>query len=68
MGTRWARFVLRRPVAVLLLGVVGLGAIAVPATQLELGLPDDGSQPTPPPSAGPTTCSPRASAPASTAR
>ncbi|MDW4905667.1 MMPL family transporter [Streptomyces sp. ADMS] len=46
MGTRWARFVIRRPVAVLLFGVVGLGAIAVPATQLELGLPDDGSQPT----------------------
>ncbi|MFC8197237.1 MMPL family transporter [Streptomyces sp. NPDC057298] len=46
MGTRWASFVIRRPVAVLLLGVVGLGVIAVPATQLELGLPDDGSQPT----------------------
>ncbi|MHC3425749.1 MMPL family transporter [Streptomyces sp. DT18] len=45
-GTRWARFVLRRPVRVLLLGVIGLGVIAVPATQLELGLPDDGSQPT----------------------
>ncbi|MCC9710179.1 MMPL family transporter [Streptomyces sp. MNU76] len=46
LGTRWASFVVRRPVAVLLLGVVGLGAIALPATQLELGLPDDGSQPT----------------------
>ncbi|OQD55727.1 hypothetical protein BM536_014655 [Streptomyces phaeoluteigriseus] len=46
LGTRWANFVIRRPVAVLLFGVVGLGAIAVPATQLELGLPDDGSQPT----------------------
>ncbi|WP_416986518.1 MMPL family transporter [Streptomyces sp. T028] len=46
MGARWASFVVRRPVAVLLLGVVGLGAIALPATQLELGLPDDGSQPT----------------------
>ncbi|MBD9733018.1 MMPL family transporter [Streptomyces sp. H28] len=46
MGTRWARFVVRRPVAVLLLGVVGLGAAAVPAASLELGLPDDGSQPT----------------------
>ncbi|HZF90189.1 MMPL family transporter [Streptomyces sp.] len=45
MGTRWASFVVRRPVAVLLLGVVGLGAAAVPATSLELGLPDDGSQP-----------------------
>ncbi|MEU1519906.1 MMPL family transporter [Streptomyces sp. NPDC005811] len=46
MGARWASFVVRRPVAVLLLGVVGLGAIALPATRLELGLPDDGSQST----------------------
>ncbi|WP_328725501.1 MMPL family transporter [Streptomyces sp. NBC_00259] len=46
MGTRWARFVLRRPVAVLLAGVVGLGVVAIPATSLEMGLPDDGSQPT----------------------
>jgi putative drug exporter of the RND superfamily len=46
LGARWASFVIRRPAAVLLLGLVGLGAIAVPATQLELGLPDDGSQPT----------------------
>ncbi|GGS82445.1 MMPL family transporter [Streptomyces griseoviridis] len=46
MGTRWARFVVRRPVAVLLLGIVGLGAAAVPAASLELGLGDDGSQPT----------------------
>ncbi|MET9124657.1 MMPL family transporter [Streptomyces sp. NPDC004528] len=45
MGTRWASFVVRRPLAVLLLGVVGLGAAAVPAASLELGLPDDGSQP-----------------------
>ncbi|MFC9230580.1 MMPL family transporter [Streptomyces decoyicus] len=46
MGTRWARFVLRRPIAVLLTAVIGLGAVAIPATSLELGLPDDGSQPT----------------------
>lgn len=46
MGTRWASFVVRRPVAVLLLGVIGLGAAAVPASSLELGLGDDGSQPT----------------------
>ncbi|MFI0863573.1 MMPL family transporter [Streptomyces smyrnaeus] len=45
-GTRWASFVVRRPVAVLLLGVVGLGAAAIPTSSLELGLPDDGSQPT----------------------
>ncbi|MFE7353808.1 MMPL family transporter [Streptomyces sp. NPDC057543] len=46
MGTRWARFVLRKPVWVLLAGVIGLGVIAVPAASLEMGLPDDGSQPT----------------------
>ncbi|GAA3999676.1 MMPL family transporter [Streptomyces marokkonensis] len=46
LGTRWARFVVRRPLAVLLLGVIGLGAAAIPAASLELGLPDDGSQPT----------------------
>ncbi|MQY37851.1 Membrane protein YdfJ [Streptomyces sp. RB17] len=46
MGSRWASFVVRRPVAVLLLGVLGLGAAAIPAASLELGLPDDGSQPT----------------------
>ncbi|MEW1721475.1 MMPL family transporter [Streptomyces sp. NPDC093109] len=46
MGTRWARFVLRRPVAVMLTAVVGLGVIAIPATSLELGLPDEGSQST----------------------
>ncbi|MEW2620699.1 MMPL family transporter [Streptomyces sp. NPDC048106] len=46
MGTRWASFVVRRPAAVLLLGVIGLGAAAVPVSSLELGLPDDGAQPT----------------------
>ncbi|GAA2306460.1 MMPL family transporter [Streptomyces kunmingensis] len=46
MGTRWARFVLRRPVMVLVAGVIGLGAMAIPVSSLELGLPDDGVQPT----------------------
>ncbi|MFJ4964366.1 MMPL family transporter [Streptomyces sp. NPDC088729] len=45
MGTRWARFVLRKPVWVMLAGVLGLGVIAVPAASLEMGLPDDGAQP-----------------------
>ncbi|WP_435187243.1 MMPL family transporter [Streptomyces sp. bgisy126] len=44
-GTRWARFVIRRPVLVLLVGVLGLGAVAVPAASLEMGLPDDGVKP-----------------------
>lgn len=45
MGTRWARFVVRRPVAVLLVCVAALGAVAVPAGSIELGLGDDGTQP-----------------------
>ncbi|GAA1682905.1 MMPL family transporter [Streptomyces yatensis] len=40
-GSRWARFVLRRPLPVLLLGVVGLGALAAPMTALQLGMPGD---------------------------
>ncbi|WP_460062654.1 MMPL family transporter [Streptomyces sp. YKOK-I1] len=40
-GTRWARLVLRRPVPVLVLGVLGLGALAIPMTQLQLGMPGD---------------------------
>lgn len=44
-GTRWARFILRRPVMVLLAGVIGLGIVAFPASKLEMGLPDDGAQP-----------------------
>ncbi|WP_369215026.1 MMPL family transporter [Streptomyces flavofungini] len=43
LGTRWSRFVLRRPLAVLTVAVLGLGAVAVPAASLELGLPDEGT-------------------------
>ncbi|WP_457029554.1 MMPL family transporter [Kitasatospora sp. P5_F3] len=45
-GTRWARFVTRRPVAVLVFGVLGLGVLAVPALSLDLGMPGAESQPT----------------------
>ncbi|MFJ8045547.1 MMPL family transporter [Kitasatospora sp. NPDC096147] len=45
-GARWARFVLRRPLAVLLGGVVGLGVLAAPALDLRMGLPGDESKPT----------------------
>ncbi|MFI8074993.1 MMPL family transporter [Streptomyces sp. NPDC086033] len=44
LGTRWARFVLRRPVAVLMLAGLGLGAVALPVLSLELGLPGDESK------------------------
>ncbi|MFD6229403.1 MMPL family transporter [Streptomyces sp. NPDC060232] len=46
LGSRWAGYALRHPVAVLLIGVVGLGTVAVPAASLELGLPGEGSMST----------------------
>ena len=45
MSIRWAKFVTRRPWAVVAVSVGLLGAIAVPATHMELGLPDAGSDP-----------------------
>ncbi|WP_328504418.1 MMPL family transporter [Streptomyces sp. NBC_00457] len=44
LGTRWARFVLRRPVPVLMIAGLGLGAVALPVLSLELGLPGDESK------------------------
>jgi RND superfamily putative drug exporter len=44
-SVRFVRAVTRRPLPVLLGGVVVLLALAVPATHLELGLPDAGSRP-----------------------
>ncbi|MFV0259435.1 MAG: MMPL family transporter [Acidimicrobiales bacterium] len=46
LGLRWARFLVRRAAPVLLVGLVAIGVIAAPATDLELGLPDDGSEST----------------------
>ncbi|MFH8473660.1 MMPL family transporter [Streptomyces sp. NPDC018000] len=45
MGVRWARFAVKRPIAVLLAGVALLGVTAVPAASLEMGLPGDESKP-----------------------
>ncbi|GAA4153413.1 MMPL family transporter [Actinomadura keratinilytica] len=45
MGERWARFVVRRPLPVLLLAVVGMGVVAAPALDLRLGLPGDEIKP-----------------------
>ena len=42
MGLRWAGFVTRHRAPVLLLALLGLIVVAVPATKLRLGLPDDG--------------------------
>ncbi|MFD5284813.1 MMPL family transporter [Streptomyces rubrogriseus] len=45
-SVRWARFVQRRPVPVLLGSAVLLGALAVPALDLRLGMPGDEAKPT----------------------
>src|SRR5262245_10205437 len=45
MGRRWATFVTRRKVPVLVAGIAALVLIASPATDLRLGLPDGGNQP-----------------------
>ncbi len=45
-GSRWAQTITRRPLAFLLVAIVGTGVVAIPAAQLRLGLPDDGTQPT----------------------
>ncbi|MER6081368.1 MMPL family transporter [Streptomyces sp. NPDC001833] len=45
-GLAWARTVTRRPLIVLLVGVVALLALALPARNLRLGLPSYASDPT----------------------
>jgi uncharacterized membrane protein YdfJ with MMPL/SSD domain len=46
LSLRYVRQVTRHPIAVLVAGVAVLLVVAVPALDLKLGLPDDGSQPT----------------------
>jgi uncharacterized membrane protein YdfJ with MMPL/SSD domain len=46
LSVRWAKFVIARPVKVLLVGLALLVVIAIPATHMKLGLPDGGSSPT----------------------
>jgi len=41
----WGGLVTRHPVVALMAGVLMLGALALPATQLQLALPDGGSEP-----------------------
>ncbi|GAA3127235.1 MMPL family transporter [Streptomyces rameus] len=45
MGERWGRLAIRRPLLTLLAVLVGLLAVAVPARDLQLALPDNGSAP-----------------------
>ncbi|MDX2911295.1 MMPL family transporter [Streptomyces griseiscabiei] len=44
-GLAWGRAVTRKPLLVLLAGVIGLLTLAVPARDLRLGLPSNASQP-----------------------
>ncbi len=45
VATAWVNFVTRRAVLVVLAGVALLGVLAIPAAQLQLGLPDGGNEP-----------------------
>ncbi|WP_256794626.1 MMPL family transporter [Terrabacter sp. Ter38] len=44
-GFAWGRFTVRHRVPVLLVGIVVLGAVALPAADMRLALPDDGTAP-----------------------
>jgi RND superfamily putative drug exporter len=44
-GFRWARLVTRARIPVLVVGILGLGALALPAAGMRLALPDAGSGP-----------------------
>lgn len=45
-GVRWGRFIGRAPVAVVAIIVIGLGALAVPISQMYLAFPTDSTAPT----------------------
>jgi putative drug exporter of the RND superfamily len=46
LSTRYVKLITRRPLVVVLMGLFLLGSIAIPATHMKLGLPDDGASPT----------------------
>ncbi|WP_166350222.1 MMPL family transporter [Phytoactinopolyspora limicola] len=43
LGRTWIRIVTNHPVRVLVVALLAVGALALPATSLQLGLPDEGS-------------------------
>lgn len=43
LSARWVGAIVRRPVVALLAGMIGLGVVAIPAFDLRLGLPTEGS-------------------------
>jgi len=46
LSMRYVKVITRRPLLVVLTSLVMLGTIAIPATHMKLGLPDDGASPT----------------------
>lgn len=42
LGRRWVKGVVKRPVLVSLVAILGLGVVAIPVTSLEMALPDEG--------------------------
>lgn len=46
LGERWVRWMTLRPLPVLIVGILGLGVLALPVNDMQLTLPDGGSQPT----------------------
>ena len=45
IGRRWVRLVMRRPLIVSMISIVGLGTLALPALTLDLNLPGGGQEP-----------------------
>jgi len=45
VGRRWVRMVMKRPLMVTLISIVGLGTLALPALSLDLNLPGGGQEP-----------------------
>ena len=45
MGRRWVRFVMKRPLLVTIVSIASLATLAIPALDLDLALPDGGSEP-----------------------
>lgn len=45
MGRRWVRMVMKYPLAVSVISILGLGTIAIPALSLDLNLPGGGQEP-----------------------
>jgi RND superfamily putative drug exporter len=43
VGLRWVQMITRNPIKVLTVAIVAVGALAIPAASLQLGMPDEGS-------------------------